>query len=189
MEKQMDPRTLRTRKLIMDAFIELSHKKDFKDITISDITTAATVNRATFYNHFLDKYELLEKILSENMMREVLQEVSAHAVINEETIKSVFLSITKLQKSISSQCKRSYESFTPQIEAIFKRELQSLFSQWGKEQWPDKTKSEIDTFSVMLSWALYGASTHWMQNQNIPLEEYAEHILHFIGVDQVLSLS
>ncbi|WP_254052700.1 hypothetical protein [Bacillus sp. V59.32b] len=41
MEKQIDPRILRTRKLIMDAFIELSMKKDFKDITIKDITTTA----------------------------------------------------------------------------------------------------------------------------------------------------
>lgn len=28
-----DPRVLRTRKLIMDSFIELSSKKEFKDIT------------------------------------------------------------------------------------------------------------------------------------------------------------
>lgn len=48
MEKQIDPRILRTRKLIMDAFIELTKKTDFNDITIGDITSAATVNRATF---------------------------------------------------------------------------------------------------------------------------------------------
>lgn len=32
-----DPRILRTRKLIMDAFMELSGKKEFKDITVKDI--------------------------------------------------------------------------------------------------------------------------------------------------------
>src|SRR3954453_15491068 len=115
MEKQIDPRILRTRQLIMDAFIELSMKKEFKDITIKDITTAATVNRATFYSHFIDKYDLLEKVLSEIFMREVIQEVGAHEVINEETIKSIFLSIIKFLTSISNQCQRSYEAFTPQI--------------------------------------------------------------------------
>ncbi|GAA3312554.1 hypothetical protein GCM10020331_000570 [Ectobacillus funiculus] len=45
----------------MDSFIELSGKKEFKDITIKDITTEAMVNRATFYYHFADKYDLLEK--------------------------------------------------------------------------------------------------------------------------------
>ena len=54
-----DPRILRTRKLIMDSFIELSSKKDFKDITIKDITTEAMINRATFYYHFPEFTELL----------------------------------------------------------------------------------------------------------------------------------
>lgn len=52
MEKTVDPRFLRTRKLIMEAFMELVIEKEFKSITIKDITQRATVNRATFYYHF-----------------------------------------------------------------------------------------------------------------------------------------
>jgi AcrR family transcriptional regulator len=61
-QEKTDPRILRTRKLIMDSFITLSGEKEFKDITIKDITTEAMVNRATFYYHFEDKYDLLEKV-------------------------------------------------------------------------------------------------------------------------------
>lgn len=180
MEEQVDPRILRTRKLIMDAFIELSMKKDFKDITIRDITTAATVNRATFYNHFFDKYDLLEKVLIESVMREVIQEVSTHEVINEESIGSIFLSIIRLQTSVSNQCSRSYEAFTPQIETIFKNELQALFTEWAGKQWPNQNKIEIEAFSVMLSWALYGAAMHWMQNQATQPEDYVKELMNFI---------
>lgn len=63
-----DLRVMRTRKLIMDAFIELSSKKEFKDITVKDITAEAMINRATFYYHFQDIYDLLEKALSEVLM-------------------------------------------------------------------------------------------------------------------------
>ncbi|WP_170008546.1 TetR/AcrR family transcriptional regulator [Bacillus fonticola] len=180
MEKQIDPRILRTRKLIMDAFIELSMKKDFKHITIKDITTAATVNRATFYYHFIDKFDLLEKVLSESVMREVIQEVSTHEVLNEETIKAIFLSIIKFQTSISNQCQRSYEAFTPQIETIFKEELQDFFTQLVQKQWKNKNKSEAEAFAVMVTWALYGATMHWMQNQRTHPEDYVEQIMHFI---------
>jgi AcrR family transcriptional regulator len=180
MAKQIDPRIIRTRKLIMDAFIELSMKKDFKDITIKDITTAATVNRATFYSHFMDKYDLLEKVLSESVMREVIQEVSTHEVINEETIKAIFLSIIKFLTSISNQCQRSYEAFTPQIETIFKMELQAFFSEWAQKQWSNQNKTEIEAFTVMLSWALYGAAMHCMQNQSTQPEDYVEQLMHFI---------
>jgi AcrR family transcriptional regulator len=163
-----------------DAFIELSMKKDFKDITIKDITSAATVNRATFYSHFMDKFDLLEKVLSESVMREIIQEVSTHEAISEETIKAIFLSIIKFLTSISNQCKRSYEAFTPQIETIFKMELQAFFSEWAHKQWSNQNKSEIEVFAVMLSWALYGAAMHWMQNQTEQPEDYVKQLMPLI---------
>ena len=180
MEKQIDPRVLRTRKLLMDGFIELAVKKDLNDITIKDITSAATVNRATFYNHFYDKYDLLEKVLSESMMREMIEEVSTHEVINEESMKSIFLSIIQSHTSLSNQCSRSYKAFTPQIEAIFKTELQNFFSEWAQKQWPNQNKTDAEAFAVMLSWALYGAAMHWMQNQKAKPEDYVRQLMPFI---------
>ena len=180
MENYIDPRKLRTRKLIMDAFIELATKKDFKDITIKDITAAATVNRATFYYHFTDKYDLLEKVLSENIMREIIQDVKKHQEVNEETIKSIFLSVIKFQTSISNQCRRSYEAFAPKIETVLKYELQTVFTELLHKQCPNHQKSELEVVAIMLSWAIYGAAMHWMQHQNIPLEQYLKHVMPFI---------
>lgn len=56
----------------------------------------------TNIQRFVDKYDLLEKVLRESVIREVIQEVSTHVVINEETIKAILLSIIKFQTSISS---------------------------------------------------------------------------------------
>lgn len=180
MVKQMDPRVIRTRKLIMDGFIELAMENDFYDITIKDITTLATVNRATFYNHFYDKYDLLEKVLSENMMSEVIQEVSKHEVINEESMKSIFLSIIQTHTSLSNQCSQSYEAFIPKIEALFKIKLQNFFSEWAEKQWPNQTKTDVESFAVILSWALYGAAMHWMQNQTEKPEDYVKQLMSFV---------
>ncbi|PGX73984.1 TetR/AcrR family transcriptional regulator [Priestia megaterium] len=180
MDKQMDPRVLRTRKLIMDALIGLSMKKEFKDITIKDITTAATVNRATFYYHFIDKYDLLEKALSENVMREVIQEVSTHEVINEDTIEAIFLSIIKFQTSLRNQCQRSYEAFTPQIERIFKKELQAFFLKWAQDKCSNHEKIEVEATAVMLSWTLYGAAMDCMQNQTTKPEGYVKQLMKFL---------
>src|SRR5207245_2778046 len=58
--KGVDPRVKRTRKLLQQAFIELFQEKGFAAISIQDITERATVNRATFYAHFPDKYALLD---------------------------------------------------------------------------------------------------------------------------------
>ncbi|WP_447407747.1 TetR/AcrR family transcriptional regulator, partial [Staphylococcus aureus] len=61
----VDPRVTRTKKLLMDAFREIAKEKKLQTITIKDITERATVNRATFYAHFYDKYDIMDYTLSE----------------------------------------------------------------------------------------------------------------------------
>ncbi|MGG0236976.1 TetR/AcrR family transcriptional regulator [Bacillus rhizoplanae] len=60
-----DPRVKRTRQAIHDALISLIHEKGFDGITVQDIAEKATVNRATFYSHYHDKYDLLDKSIAE----------------------------------------------------------------------------------------------------------------------------
>ena len=49
-----DPRIRRTRKLLQGALGALMQSKSFDEISVQDITEAATVNRATFYDHYND---------------------------------------------------------------------------------------------------------------------------------------
>ncbi|MGE7877904.1 TetR/AcrR family transcriptional regulator [Peribacillus muralis] len=61
MGKKVDPRVRRTDNLLRDSLIELMDEKSYESITIKDITERATVNRATFYRHYEDKEDLLNK--------------------------------------------------------------------------------------------------------------------------------
>jgi AcrR family transcriptional regulator len=45
----------------LEAFGQLGTEKSFEVITVQDLTERATVNRATFYAHFEDKYILAEQ--------------------------------------------------------------------------------------------------------------------------------
>jgi AcrR family transcriptional regulator len=38
--------------------------KSFEEISVQDITEAATVNRATFYDHYTDKFALMEAMIA-----------------------------------------------------------------------------------------------------------------------------
>ena len=62
----VDPRIKRTRQLLHRAFHELLAEKTFEEITVHDIAERSMVNRATFYDHFPDKFALLEDIIAEN---------------------------------------------------------------------------------------------------------------------------
>src|SRR4051794_30571083 len=58
--KLPDLRVRRTRMMIEKAFSELLLEKGFQAITVQDIADRAMVNRATFYDHYMDKYVLFE---------------------------------------------------------------------------------------------------------------------------------
>ena len=58
-----DPRIRRTRKLLQDALYSLMRSKSFDEISVQDITDEATVNRATFYDHYTDKFALVEAMV------------------------------------------------------------------------------------------------------------------------------
>src|SRR6202158_6254455 len=61
--EKLDPRIRRTRQLLQDALRRLLVEKEFDDITVQDITEAATLNRATFYAHYPDKFALLGELI------------------------------------------------------------------------------------------------------------------------------
>lgn len=61
----MDLRTERTRKNIVNAFIELRAEKTIEKITVKELADRAYINKATFYRHYEDIYNLSESIESE----------------------------------------------------------------------------------------------------------------------------
>lgn len=62
-----DRRVRKTQTAIKDALITLLEKKRFEEITIQEISNLADVNRSTFYTHFIDKYDLLDKMENEKI--------------------------------------------------------------------------------------------------------------------------
>lgn len=57
--------------LLAESFKELTLKQPIEKITIKEITDKAGVIRPTFYNHFQDKYELLEWIITKELLEPV----------------------------------------------------------------------------------------------------------------------
>src|SRR5581483_3371046 len=72
-EKELDPRVRRTRKLLQDALASLLKKKGFDKISIGDIAEESTLNRATFYDHYPDKFALLECMVGSQFQELIAQ--------------------------------------------------------------------------------------------------------------------
>ena len=64
-----DPRVRYTQMVIQNAFGELLRQKPFSKITVREICDKAEINRSTFYKHYQDCYDLLDKMKDETLQR------------------------------------------------------------------------------------------------------------------------
>ena len=81
----------RTDRDIVNAFLTLLDQKSFEKITVADIIGEARINRSTFYQHFQDKYAILE-LLQETYARELGD------LINSFTTSATFFDLEKIDR-------------------------------------------------------------------------------------------
>ncbi|MBB6669432.1 TetR/AcrR family transcriptional regulator [Cohnella nanjingensis] len=66
---QANPRTdlriVRTRRMLRDAFVELLEEMEVEKITVNRLAERATINRVTFYLHYRDIPDMMEKMADE----------------------------------------------------------------------------------------------------------------------------
>ena len=74
--------------VLAESFKELAVQKPIEKITIKEITDKAGVIRPTFYNHFQDKYELLEWIVQDELIRP-LRELILDGMFKEGVIRAL----------------------------------------------------------------------------------------------------
>ena len=60
-----DRRVKRTKKALYDALLVLLKDKTINEITVTELTTLADVNRATFYFYYTDLIDMLQQIQNE----------------------------------------------------------------------------------------------------------------------------
>ncbi|MHA6250908.1 TetR/AcrR family transcriptional regulator [Oceanobacillus sp. CAU 1775] len=174
-EVKTDLRILRTRKLIMESFVDLSGKMEFKDITVKDITTKAMINRSTFYYHFEDIYDLLDKALTEVLFVNLSSDDYEGRTLNEESITSIFEAITSFQESLSNRCHRGYEDT---IARIIRDQLEVIILKMLKRESPEADEIALNRTANFLTWGLYGTSMEWRKtNQTQTPTEFIKPIM------------
>jgi len=110
---KIDRRIRKTQEAIKQSLIELMSKKNFEEITIQNIADEADVSRGTVYLHYLDKYDLLDKLIEGhlNEMRNICAS-TAQAEYDEanlpwfEYLEEHFLFFSTMLKN-----KETYKSF------------------------------------------------------------------------------
>ena len=148
----MDLRTEKTRRAIINAFIKLRSKKPTEKITIKELAENAQINKATFYLHYRDIYDLsvsLEREVVRDCLkgiqhpedilhdtRRFIKDLEDSFVANEQLIKILF----EGSRSSSFVCQVLPEEIRKSFFARVDEELS------GYDAAPDKELFEEETY-------------------------------------------
>jgi AcrR family transcriptional regulator len=183
-EKREDPRVKRTRGLIVRAFGELVAEKGHRGLTVQEIAERATVNRATFYDHFRDQYELLDYFMSESFREELRRRLPERPGLDEESLRALVLTTCDFLSGLETSCRTSDRQFRPFIEAQVASEIYEVLLGWI-EAAPQETNGRPvapEVTASVVGWAIFGAGVRWSRDGAAGSEErFADQVLSVIA--------
>jgi AcrR family transcriptional regulator len=182
-KERIDPRARRTRQLLIKAFQELLAEKSLEAITVQDVADRATVNRATFYAHFEDKYHLLEEAFTEAFVRALHKNLPQGSEFSPTNLQLLIQTICEFLAQLHDHCAPSNRTqFDSVLEQQIRLQLHTVLLSWLKPAWNGAiSRNEAELRATVTSWAIYGASLWWSQGERKQsAKDFARQVLPMI---------
>jgi AcrR family transcriptional regulator len=189
--KKEDFRVKRTKHSIKNAFLNLMKNKAYAKISIKEITEVAIVNRNTFYLHYLDKDDLLDKLLNESLSKMISSMESKESTRLAELTYSEFSKLVQNQFTVVEEDLEFFQLIfedesIPYLQTKFSNVVKHHMS--GGEQF-DSLSKKRQAYITFLSSGLTGLMKFWLKNKEhysseemtaIVIDIYAEDVLEVL---------
>ena len=173
-----DPRIRRTRQLLQAALRTLMQTRAFDEISVQDIAEEATVNRATFYDHYTDKFALLDAMVAGGFHHLIQERQVAYNPACPSAARAIIGATCDYLAQIRAEhpdC-ADRSAFEPLIDAAITAAIRRVLTRSRTDAPP---LSEMAATAA--SWALYGAARQWSNTPNrCPIEEVVPEILALV---------
>ncbi|MCZ8524054.1 MULTISPECIES: TetR/AcrR family transcriptional regulator [Paenibacillus] len=181
-----DPRVIRTRQQLVQAFNELvGEKRNFYSISVHDIAMQAAVNRTTFYAHFQDKYDFLEYWKTEKFQIFVNGRLPEDVSFNAKNLRILIQTIFDFLLQARQHSTPGDKQFETIFENAIHKKLHRLLLKWLHEaNTHGHSRDKVETKALVVSWGIFGSALQWSRNpQNRSVEWMVEEIMEVIGAD------
>jgi AcrR family transcriptional regulator len=183
-QQKVDKRILRTRQGLSKAFLEVLEEKGFQKMTVQDITARANVNRATFYAHYEDKYDLFSTIIDYSFQQKIDSKIPANAEFNLGNLRTLILAVLEYLGQLNAYYARAETDLGPVIETRIQSKIYEVVLNWLRKAQPSQMKlsSAPDITAAVVSWSIFGAGMKWSRDRlRYPAEQVADHTLLLIA--------
>ncbi len=154
----MDRRVKRTRKRLREALIEILHKKEIYEITVSEIAEKADINRGTFYTHYRHAADLLISLKDEffdemsqcfncsatrDILEKLYETVEHNGDLLEVLTKELYYKkfVNEMKKKLSDGCRntwrvddRNQKYITDHLYEYISGGICNLILEWAEEE-------------------------------------------------------
>ena len=152
--KKMPEITEKTRQKFVDAFWSLVKEKPIAKIAVSELTRRAGYNRGTFYEYFLDIYDLLAYV--ENKLLEKLKQTVLQALSDNCSVAEIF------QIIFAAMNEEIYLLIGPNGDPGFHGKIKSELLPLMEKNFPiPKNVPNFDYFVCFANSAMFGLLQHW----------------------------
>ena len=183
-----DLRTKKTKKLLRESLESLLRDKSLDDITVKEICEHASINRVTFYDHYFNKEELHNEIISQiehDIIKEFKKDKSIYYL--DKNYKKI------LQKLVDyfDNNRKHFNVFlsNPKNRLLFTSQLHKYFMKYLRKGIKVNDykidKKEIDNQilikSQFISGALIYSFSWWLKDGfDISKEEFLKHVCNLL---------
>ncbi len=153
----------RTKRKLRLSFIELMDKKDIMEITVTEISNLADVNRGTFYLHYSDIYDMRRQIETE-LIDELYTILSYHSA--EKMKKAIYPIIFDVCSFFNENCKLLNIFLSKNGDMVFADGLKGIvkekvFHDWKAVYKLDNAKENEIHFCFITS-GIIGVLRQWI---------------------------
>ncbi len=150
----------------------------FEKISVGDITEAATLNRATFYAHFVDKFDLLEGMVA-GRFEELLRR---RGVVFDGTCPSALYGIALAVCDFLSEIPFCFEQrqVAQHLELAMVGIVRRMILD-GVHRHPPKSGLAPEMLAAAVAGAMYGAARQWVRMKDrVGAEQAAQGVTEML---------
>lgn len=163
MNKKLDHRKKYTRKVLKESLITLLEQKPISAITVKEICVIADINRSTFYTHYSDHLDLLDKI-----EEEIIEDMNTYLHSYSYEAEEEAIQITEKILEYIIENKRILQTLlTNDGSTAFEKKMMKLTRQYMMNNWMQVNDVKIEESEYLSTFVVSGAIhviKDWIEN-------------------------
>ena len=172
--RETDKRVLKTKKAIKAAHLSIMEEKDISDITISELTRKAGINRRTFYTHYRSISDIIDEIESDlvALLSEVVLKIDV-----TDIRKSAYNVFIELNEMVAVEFDYYFSRVRMDMRGVFMTHLKNIASELADKLIVQNSKLDREIAELVAEYIVGGflnVFVEWRTSGgSVPVEEAA----------------